>query len=99
MRLQALYEDRTGALRTYHDCATVMRHELGVDPEPATRAMHERLLNAHAAQEEQPAAPELPLVGRQGEWARLREAWRDAASGRAHVVLVAGEAGIGKTRL
>ena len=77
MHLHALNGDRTSALRTYHDCATVLRRELGVDPDPATRAMRERLLKAYAppAQEvaAQPPDVELPLVGRQREWERLRE--------------------------
>ena len=40
-----------------------------------------------------------PLVGRTAEWARLVELWRETELGRAHFVLVAGEPGIGKTRL
>lgn len=47
------------------------------------------------------AVPEviLPLVGRQPEWQALHAAWHGAAAGTAHCVLIAGEAGIGKTRL
>src|SRR4029450_13963501 len=39
------------------------------------------------------------LVGRQAEWARLREAWEWAANGRASFARVTGVAGIGKSRL
>jgi DNA-binding CsgD family transcriptional regulator/tetratricopeptide (TPR) repeat protein len=39
------------------------------------------------------------LVGRDAEVARLRAAFRRAAAGRPATVLVAGEAGVGKTRL
>ena len=41
----------------------------------------------------------LPLVGRAGELARLEEAWAAARSGERQLVLLAGEPGIGKTRL
>ena len=38
-------------------------------------------------------------MGRQAEWARLREAWEWAVNGRASFALVTGVAGIGKSRL
>ncbi|MGD8998618.1 MAG: BTAD domain-containing putative transcriptional regulator, partial [Anaerolineae bacterium] len=104
MRLRALVGDRAGALRTYHKCATVLERELGVQPSPDTREMYERLL----ALEEAPTLPTRPprrmaavssLVGRQEAWAQLRRAWRMASAGGPHLVLISGEAGIGKTRL
>ena len=39
------------------------------------------------------------FAGRRDERAKLTEAWQAAAAGERHVVLVAGEPGIGKTRL
>lgn len=104
MRLQALTGDRSGALRTYHRCASLLEHELGVEPGPATREMYERLL----AVEDAPLPPQArpgragavsPLVGRQDAWAELRHAWRRATGAHPHLVLISGEAGIGKTRL
>jgi DNA-binding SARP family transcriptional activator len=40
-----------------------------------------------------------PFVGRDDEVARLREVWNNAAAGHLELALIAGEPGIGKTRL
>jgi class 3 adenylate cyclase/predicted ATPase len=40
-----------------------------------------------------------PLVGREAEVTLLRERWEQAKSGQGHVVLLTGDAGIGKSRL
>ncbi|MGD2146624.1 MAG: AAA family ATPase [Anaerolineae bacterium] len=104
MRLYALKGDRARALRIYHQCATVLDRELGVEPSRPTRAVYEQLLALEDVPE--PPAPLLgqvatasPLVGRQGAWGQLRNAWRIASRGRPQLVLITGEAGIGKTRL
>ena len=104
MRLHALEDDRPAALRVYHTCATILDREFGVEPSETTQAVYTRLLNATTSPLPNRAAPAhaalaLRLVGRQAEWAALEHAWRLAAAGRAHCVLLTGEAGIGKTRL
>jgi len=43
--------------------------------------------------------PALPFIGRQNEMASLEQAYRAAAAGSGRLILVTGEAGIGKTRL
>ncbi|PON13785.1 hypothetical protein C2W62_32515 [Candidatus Entotheonella serta] len=45
------------------------------------------------------AQPRTPLVGRQAEANRLIQSWRHARGGGGRVVLLCGEAGVGKTRL
>jgi DNA-binding SARP family transcriptional activator/predicted ATPase len=102
MRLHALNGDRAAALRAYHACAAILQRELDVEPGPATREVYERLLNLDATPTLSPGVrtpAALPLVGRQAEWARLRAAWQSAASAGPRLVLISGEAGIGKTRL
>jgi DNA-binding SARP family transcriptional activator/tetratricopeptide (TPR) repeat protein len=97
--------DRARAVRAYHVCATTLERELGIEPSSETRALYESLVAAAAvgatpvssARGNAPDTP--PFVGRGGEHARLTAAWSDAASGRAQLVLVTGEAGVGKTRL
>jgi predicted ATPase len=43
--------------------------------------------------------PSSPFVGRAAELARLQDAYREALAGRLQLVFIAGEPGIGKTRL
>jgi Bacterial transcriptional activator domain/AAA ATPase domain len=93
--------DRARAVRAYHVCATTLDDELGIEPAPETRAVYESLVvgvgQASASRAKVPGTP--PLVGRDDERARLVAAWRTAASGHPQLVLVTGEAGVGKTRL
>jgi DNA-binding SARP family transcriptional activator/TPR repeat protein len=101
MRLHDARGDRARALRVYHACAATLERELGVEPSAPTREAYEALLSPGREPVERQAGrvggP--PLVGRTSEWAHLTALWRAAESGRAQLVLVTGEPGIGKTRL
>ncbi|HEX4714610.1 MAG TPA: BTAD domain-containing putative transcriptional regulator [Ktedonobacteraceae bacterium] len=104
MRLHAQDGDRVAAIRVYHTCATTLERELGVEPSKATRQMHETLLQMDAAPSPQTVTPasrgtRAPLVGRAREWASLQAAWQRSQRGHPQVVVLSGEAGIGKTRL
>lgn len=104
MRLHVLNGDRASALRIYHTCATILQRELGVTPSHDTQVAYERLLNLDGTPglsevARLPTASGVRLIGRQAEWRRLQTAWRSTARGSVHFVLVAGEAGIGKSRL
>ena len=96
--------DRARAVRAYHVCATTLEDELGIEPAPETRVLYESLVAGAQADRASPhrvsrVPGTAPLVGRDDEQARLAAAWRAAASGHPRLVLVTGEAGIGKTRL
>ena len=107
MELYARSDQRSAALRQYRDCVRVLDGELGVSPLEETTALYEAI-----RENALPVAPPLrepiavppaaaagyPLVGRSGE-RRLLEDALVASSANGRVVLVEGEAGIGKTRL
>jgi serine/threonine protein kinase len=114
MRLYAASGDRASALRIYHTCLSTLERELGAEPSRATREAYQQLVQketpAHVpeTQEAQPRPVQptyltllgaAPLVGRQQEWGQLQASWRNAALGQPHMVVLMGEAGIGKTRL
>ena len=101
MRLYAATGDRAAALRAYHACATILEREMGVDPDPVTHQLYEHILKLESPQ---PAATARvretsPLVGRDDAWAKLQEAWQKATRSQPQLLIVSGEAGIGKTRL
>jgi DNA-binding SARP family transcriptional activator len=100
MRLHTVKGDRASALRVYHTCATTLQSELASAPGAALHAAYERLLAA----ETQPMDDILPnssapLVGREHEWKRMQAVWNVTASGQTRLLVLSGEAGIGKTRL
>jgi tetratricopeptide (TPR) repeat protein len=101
MRLHAANEDRAGVLHSYRTCVRTLKDEFGASPSPETRELCERLLKS-AVVHPSPvvvAQDQPPLVGRRREWQMLQAAWRTACRGSSRCVILAGDAGIGKTRL
>ena len=90
--------DRAGALVVGRDLAARLRAELGVAPGPPVRALLAGLRGPTAAVDGTPGVTR-PMFGRAGELAALTAAWNGARDGHGRVVLVTGEAGMGKTRL
>ncbi len=102
MQIHAARGDRAAALHVYHECASMLEQELAVEPVEATRQLHAQLLKQEKVSQKQ--SPSLTkkqqrLIGRQLEWRQLETAWKQAGNGRPKLVLISGEAGIGKTRL
>ena len=102
MELHAAAGDRARAVRTYHECVAVLDRELGVAPEAATVDLYEAIVEpapGNTAPVAGAAIERSPMFGRDREMQRLIQAWEASAAGRSQFVLVAGEAGIGKSRL
>jgi DNA-binding SARP family transcriptional activator len=102
------------ALAAFQELRDALRDELGIDPSAGLAELQYRILNQdpaldHASPAQAPArpqpvaAPATPardgFVGRAAELARLEQALDGATAARGATALVAGPAGIGKTRL
>src|SRR5437588_4355236 len=114
MRLRFSQGDRVGALRAYANGRAVLADELQVEPEPETVALAKRIRHAAPVRPAQPRSllsphasagqPPVnlldgPLLGRAAEFGTLIECYQRAYAGQPQLVLLQGEAGIGKTRL
>src|SRR4051812_11284522 len=109
-RMLALYRSgrQADALEAYREARRALVGEVGIEPGPALRNLHEAILQQDPALDApatEPAElpPELdatmPLFGRDADLDWLRELWRDARAGAGGVVLLLGPRGIGKSRL
>lgn len=103
MRLHYLAGDRGAALRAYHHCREVLERELGVEPLPKTVTLARQIEGGEVpTRRVKRVERSLPmkvlrppvLVGRESAWAKMEEAWE-----RGQFIILAGEPGVGKTRL
>jgi DNA-binding SARP family transcriptional activator len=115
MRILALYRAgrQAEALRTYQELRRILGEELGIEPSPTLQRLETAVLRQDCELEWRPApvagqavaaSPGPPpgdegFVGRVAELDRLHAAWAAARSGRCRLVLVAGDPGIGKSRV
>src|SRR5262249_36386198 len=114
MHLYARQGRRGAALRQYQLCVATLQRELSAEPELETKQLYRQLLLQQVDApdsrrvETTRRGPKQdavdfetvgPLVGRGIEVSRLRGNLDEASRGRGRVVLLLGEAGIGKTRL
>lgn len=115
MQLYLTMGNRDAALRTYKSCRNMLAGEFRAKPAAETEALHERIRMAADISSSSPvhrlpayqaraiSTPHMlvegPLVGRAGEYSQLVEKYHHAKQGQTQVVILKGEAGIGKTRL
>jgi DNA-binding SARP family transcriptional activator len=100
------------ALAAYQSVRALLRDEHGLEPSPALRRLEQAILRQDPALEWAPrhrggvplppalALPlSTPFLGRRRELELLADQWEQARTGHRRAVLVAGEPGIGKSRL
>ena len=102
----ALYRSgrQAEALELYQDARRALVEELGIEPGRALRELHQAILRQDPELELAPAEPPVEtargaFVGREAELAELVGSLDDAFAGRGRLFLLAGEPGIGKSRL
>lgn len=108
IQLRAALGERTAALHTYDTYATLLATELHATPAADLTALAERLraetpparsASQRTSASEPTTAPDVPFVGRVDEYARLMQCYQTTTKGQAHLVIIDGKAGMGKTRL
>src|SRR4029077_17595938 len=108
MRCHARRGERATALHLYQRCASLLKQELDVQPSAATRRTYREILDVDVNEDDAavpasalvpPRTAVYPLAGRKAEWSVLRNAWQAASAGGHRLLLIRGEAGIGKTGL
>ena len=111
MQLHFSTGNRAAALKAYETCLAILMTELHAKPSPKMVALADFIRHSspphRASRHEQTGRGrsasrtllEIPFVGRGAELTRLMTLYEKASSGQFQVVMIEGEAGIGKSRL
>jgi DNA-binding SARP family transcriptional activator/tetratricopeptide (TPR) repeat protein len=96
----ALEGQRAAALKQYEALRRVLAEELGVEPSAETEALVRQIRDGLPSQAlTRSGLSRVPFVARERELTRLDQSLARALAGQGRVMLVAGEAGTGKTTL
>ena len=108
MQLYAWSDQRAAALRQYDECVRVLEKELGVTPLGETTRLYEAIKDQRQTvgsgqwtvntEHFTPTTTHYPLVGRATELQTIQQAYSNIRN-NGHLIVIEGEAGIGKTRL
>ncbi|MFB9753920.1 AAA family ATPase [Paenibacillus hodogayensis] len=98
MRLYALNKDMAGVAQMYEQLSRVLEAELEIAPAEETVQLYETLMR-NGSDHTAGGYSQTPLFGRTAEWETMLSVWQQAKAGRTSLLLLKGEAGIGKTRL
>ncbi len=92
--------DKAQAVRTYHQCVGILEKEMGFDPSSETQKRYQEIMAREepAAMIHRVSEKKTRLTGRSRSWNELQNAWLGYQSG-GHLVVIMGEAGIGKSYL
>ncbi len=106
MRLYHLLGQPQAALRQFDQCCRILRQELGVEPDSLTLALAKEIgyqvekgAPAMATAPQRESLTPAPLIGRTADRSALLGHLEATFKGRGGLVLLEGEAGVGKTRL
>jgi len=112
MKLLLRQGQRAAALKQYQLCVDWFERELGVEPEEETRQLYRDILRSTGPTPDRPQADpasphrqvnaraeEAPMVGRDIEFGCLNDTLTKMLDAGGRVVMLRGEAGIGKSRL
>jgi len=108
MRAHFAAGERGQALEAYESCRARLASELKVEPDPDTQALAAHIRARHPIPQAaaRPGRPDSPLAvlgnlfaGRDAEQRALAESFRRAGEGYSQLVILRGEAGVGRTRL
>ncbi|MCA9944330.1 MAG: AAA family ATPase, partial [Anaerolineales bacterium] len=100
MRVFVALGDSTAALAQYERCCVILQEGLGVEPLPVTTQLYEQIRAGNFANRQQAPSDQfqIPFVGRAAEHAEMVAQFGQPRS-HPELLLIAGSAGSGKSRL